>query len=107
LVLQQRTSEYLQRYNTYIVDADGIVLDPQAVWDASTDGDRFSISNIVPKYFKAPDPNVLSVGPFDKDYQIGIYFSHKGPEDTRYEESVPQHTTVRLFALHILGNEAN
>ncbi|KIM40800.1 hypothetical protein M413DRAFT_11597 [Hebeloma cylindrosporum] len=93
IVFGQRISEYPQRYNTYIADADGIVLEPQAVWDAPSESSRFKITKSVPASLIIPDPKILSIGPFKEDRHIGIYFSHKKPGDSEYEESVPQHST--------------
>jgi len=100
LGFQQRTSEYRQRCNIYIFDTDGIVLNPQVVWDAPSqaDGNRFKMRRIVPEDFpKAPDHNVLSVDPVNQDRHIEIYSTYKRSEDGKYEESFPQYTTVRLF----------
>ncbi|KIM40801.1 hypothetical protein M413DRAFT_11598 [Hebeloma cylindrosporum] len=96
IVFGQRISEYSQRYNTYITDADGVVLDPQAVWDAPSESSRFKITKSVPASFIIPDPNVLSIGPFKEDRHIGIYFSHKKIGDSEYEESVAQHSTYEF-----------
>jgi len=70
--LQQRNAEYLQRFNTYLLNSDGIVVDPQAVWDAPSADSRFFISKIVPDQV-VQDPAVLSVGPFNEDRYIFIY----------------------------------
>ncbi|KIM40799.1 hypothetical protein M413DRAFT_28554 [Hebeloma cylindrosporum] len=93
IVFGQRTADYAQRYNTYIVDDDSIVREPQVVWDALTENSRFEITKIVPSSYKPPitDPNVMSVGPFEEDLHIAVHLSHKGPNDTEYKESIPQH----------------
>ncbi|KIM46734.1 hypothetical protein M413DRAFT_261550 [Hebeloma cylindrosporum] len=91
IVFGQRTAQFLQRYNTYLLDSNNVVIDPQAVWDAPSDNGRFFITEIVPKGF-AQDPAVLSVGPFNDDRNIAVYCSHKRPGDSSYTQSDPHHS---------------
>lgn len=93
--LQQRTAYYVQRFNTYILNPNNLVEDPQAVWEAPNDESRFMIVDIVPPGFDK-DPNVLSVGPFPDDRQIAIYCSHVNPDTGKYESSDPHFSYVRL-----------
>ncbi|KAJ7817202.1 hypothetical protein B0H14DRAFT_2843196 [Mycena olivaceomarginata] len=87
----KRTAAWLQRTNTYLLDTNYLVIDPQAVWDAPEENSRFNITTIVPPSFSDPDPAVLSVGPYTEDRYIGVYLSHKAPSDTDYVSSDPKH----------------
>ncbi|KAF8901374.1 hypothetical protein CPB84DRAFT_1777703 [Gymnopilus junonius] len=62
IVFGQRTAEWLQRYNTYLLNTNNIVIDPQALWDAPSDNGRFLISQIVPGGFDK-DPSVSAWKP--------------------------------------------
>ncbi|KAF8968938.1 hypothetical protein BDZ97DRAFT_2072645 [Flammula alnicola] len=91
VVFGQRLAEYLQRCNTYLLDTNNLVIDPQAVWDAPAASSRFLISQIVPSGF-AQDPSVLCVGPFNEDRNIAVYCSHKKAGDSAYKQSEPKHS---------------
>ncbi|KAJ7512146.1 hypothetical protein B0H11DRAFT_2213945 [Mycena galericulata] len=82
----QRTAAWLQRSNTYLLDTDHLVLDPQAVWDAPEDNSRFKITTIIPASALDLDPAVLSVGPYNEDRYIAVYVSHMALNDTDYHE---------------------
>ncbi|KAJ7472880.1 hypothetical protein B0H11DRAFT_2236759 [Mycena galericulata] len=86
----QRTAAWLQRSNTYLLDTDHLVLDPQAVWDAPEDNSRFKITTIIPASALDLDPAVLSVGPYNEDRYIAVYVSHMAPNDTDYVSSTPK-----------------
>lgn len=90
-------AEWPQRFNTYLLDtSNNIVLDPQVLWDASSDGSRFDITEVVPKSALPPDPNVFSLGPYNEDRNIAVYCSHKKSGQQSYTQSDPRHTFVSL-----------
>ncbi|KAI3622458.1 hypothetical protein WG66_015002 [Moniliophthora roreri] len=90
VVFGQRTAEWRQRYNTYLLDANNLVIDPQAVWDSQSSNARFFISQSVPS--NAPDPNVLSIGPFNDDRKIAVYCSHLRDGSSDFQQSDPKHS---------------
>ncbi|KAF8641300.1 hypothetical protein AX16_010079 [Volvariella volvacea WC 439] len=90
IVFGQRTAAWSQRYNSYLLNTDHIVIDPQAVWDAPSDNSRFLITQVIPPGV-APDPSVLGVGPFDDDRYIAVYCSHKRQGSEKFEQSDPKH----------------
>ncbi|KAJ7822998.1 hypothetical protein B0H14DRAFT_3088949 [Mycena olivaceomarginata] len=75
----QRTAAWLQRTNTYLLDTNYLVIDPQAVWDAPEE----TADSILPQ--SSP-----YVGPYTEDRYIGVYLSHKAPSDTDYVSSDPK-----------------
>jgi hypothetical protein len=95
-VLQQMLAARPQRFNTYLLDTNNIVVNPQVVWDASSDGSRFDVSQVVPMNLLPQDKNVFSVGPFAEDRNLAVYCSHKKAGATSYTESDPRHSFVRV-----------
>ena len=92
--IQQRTAEWIQRFDTYVLDINYFVKDPQAVWQAPTDKSRFDITEIQPAGFDK-DPAVLSIGPFNDDNYIAVYTSHWKPGEQNFAPSDPHHSSVR------------
>ncbi|PPQ85027.1 hypothetical protein CVT25_010416 [Psilocybe cyanescens] len=92
IVFGQMIAEWKQRFNTYLLDTDNIVIDPQVVWDATTNGSRFDITKVVPQSIVPPDPHVFSIGPYSQDYNIAVYCSHKRPGAGSFAQSDPRHT---------------
>ncbi|KAF8888468.1 hypothetical protein CPB84DRAFT_1964201 [Gymnopilus junonius] len=91
IVFGQRTAQWLQRYNTYLLNTDNIVINPQALWDAPSDNGRFLISQIVPPG-AAEDPSVLCMGPYTEDRNIAVYCSHKKAGSGSFVESDTKHS---------------
>ncbi|PPQ71685.1 hypothetical protein CVT26_007652 [Gymnopilus dilepis] len=89
VVFGQRTSEWPQRFNTYLLDTDNIVINPQALWDAHSDKSRFLISQVVPTGFDK-DPSVLCMGPYTEDRNIAVYVSHQKPGSGGFTQSDAQ-----------------
>jgi hypothetical protein len=92
-----KPTSWTQKFNSYIVDKDNIVVSPQAVWTAASEG-RFNITKLVPPN-NAQDPFVLSVGPFTDDYKIAIFISHLKPGDSNFTESKMQEQYVSIQRL--------
>ncbi|EDR01303.1 uncharacterized protein LACBIDRAFT_312229 [Laccaria bicolor S238N-H82] len=91
--IQQRTAEWVQRYNTYVLDTNYFVKDPQALWLAPSDNSRFDIAEIKPPDFVDKDPAVLSIGPFNDDNYIAVYTSHQKPGEKNFAPSDPHHSS--------------
>ncbi|KIJ95965.1 hypothetical protein K443DRAFT_107967 [Laccaria amethystina LaAM-08-1] len=94
IIFGQRTAEWVQRYNTYVLDINYFVKDPQAVWQAPTGNSRFDITSIQPAGFDK-DPAVLSIGPYNDDNYIAVYTSHLKPGQQSFAPSDPHHSSVR------------
>lgn len=90
-------AEWAQRFNTYLLDTNNIVIDPQVLWDASSSGSRFGVTDVVPPNLVPADKNVFSIGPLTEDRNIAVYCSHRRPGSNQYMESDPRHTFVRLY----------
>ncbi|KAJ4490581.1 hypothetical protein J3R30DRAFT_3423083 [Lentinula aciculospora] len=90
-VFGQRIALWPQRFSTYLLDSNELVVNPQAIWDAPTESSSFSITGIVPSGF-APDTRVLSVGPFTSERYIAVVCSHKRVGQSDYTSSAPQHS---------------
>ena len=99
--IQQRTAGWVQRYNTYVLDTNYFVKDPQALWQAATDNSRFDITEIKPPGFDK-DPAVLSIGPFNDDNYIAVYTSHLKPGQQTFAPSDPHHSSVRPAPLRCI-----
>ncbi|KAJ3768990.1 hypothetical protein FB446DRAFT_791800 [Lentinula raphanica] len=90
-VFGQRIAEYPQRFNTYLLDSNDFVVNPQAVWDAPTASSQFAITNINPSGF-ALDNRALFVGPFNDDHFIAVVCTHKKPGSGEYISSTSQYS---------------
>ncbi|KAI3605217.1 hypothetical protein WG66_013175 [Moniliophthora roreri] len=90
IIFSQRTgTSSRQHLNTYLLDVNNTILEPQALWDAPDRNSRFSIIQSLPVNF-APDPHVLTVGPFNDDRKIVVYCSHLA-HDGSYQQNDPKH----------------
>ncbi|KAH9477932.1 hypothetical protein JR316_0010164 [Psilocybe cubensis] len=95
VIFGQMIAEWPQRFNTYLLDVnDNIVMDPQVLWDARSDGSRFNVTEIVPQSAMPMDSHVLSLGPYNEDRNIAIYCSHKKAGQSSYTQSDPRHTFI-------------
>ncbi|KAF8185435.1 hypothetical protein BJ912DRAFT_973467, partial [Pholiota molesta] len=101
ILFGQMLAAWPQRFNTYLLDTNNIVVNPQVVWDASSDGSRFDVSQVVPMNLLPQDKNVFSVGPFSEDRNLAVYCSHKKAGATSYTESDPRHS----FQAFKIGNK--
>jgi len=91
--IQQCTAEWVQRYNTYVLDTNYFVKDPQALWLAPGANSHFDITEIKPPGFDK-DPAVLSIGPFNDDNYLTVYTSHLKPGEKNFAPSDPHHSSV-------------
>ncbi|KAF8168688.1 hypothetical protein BJ912DRAFT_1149652 [Pholiota molesta] len=66
--VQQMIAEWPQCFNTYLLDTNNVVVNPQV------------------------DKNVFSVGPFAEDRDIAVYCSHKKAGATSFTDSDPRHS---------------
>jgi hypothetical protein len=94
--VQQMIAEWPQCFNTYLLDTNNVVVNPQVVWNASSDWIRFDITQVVPMNLLPQDKNVFSVGPFAEDRDIAVYCSHKKAGATSFTDSDPRHSFVRV-----------
>ncbi|KAJ3892537.1 hypothetical protein GG344DRAFT_75849 [Lentinula edodes] len=101
-VFGQRIALWPQRFNSYLLDSNEIVVDPQAVWDAPAESSQFAVTTIVPSGF-ALDNRFLSVGPFPDDRYIAIVCSHKRAGQSQYAPSTPTFSSKHF---NIKGHKA-